>query len=1230
MRINRKARRAALLAMLTLLAVVPAPLGQEARRPPAQSAQGGLAPGAPGGDARWESAGKTAVGSSNTLESKVWFTLRSGVMTEVYYPTVDLGETRLTQLVVVSADGRRVETEEEDTTHRVEVLDPQSLTFRQVNTARSGAYTVTKTYVADPSRSTVLVDVEFKGRGGERLYVYHDPSLNNSGMHDSAWSAGGAHGITGGAAAGEQAALASDADKATALVYSPRPKELAAFGRVTSGYFGTSDGLTDLKRNGRLTQTHARAADGNVVQVAEIPAERPGVDAGPLGPRDSSDARFTLALGFGREPDEALKNARQSLLKGFEATRAEYEAGWRDYVRTLRRVSPEHQAQYDMAAMVLKAHEDKTYRGAMIASLSVPWGGGASANEPQVGGYHLVWSRDLYQVATAFQALGDKSSADRALDYLFRVQQKPDGSFPQNSWLDGRPFWGSLQLDEVAYPLVLAHELGRTDNETYVKHVRPAADFIVRHGPWTPQERWEEESGYSPSTIAAEIAGLVCAAEIARRNDDRASEHVYLAAADEWARNVEAWTATTSGEHGDGNYYIRVNEDTDPNDGDPRELNNGAGTFDERHVVDAGFLELVRLGVKPAADPLVSKSLAVVDKVIRVETPNGESFYRYNHDGYGEMDDGRPWNWDGKYTGGGRLWVLLAGERGQYELARGEREAARRRLDAMARFANEGRMIPEQVWDRSQSPAPDLRFGEGTGSATPLAWSMAQFIRLATNLQEGRNLDTPAAVAARYVAKAPPPRAGGGVLFPAEQALERMEAGTSFRVRGQAPPRGRAFLVRGDERRELRTDERGQFEFEVPVAPGESFVLVALVSPSGATAFQRARVRGLSAEELRRAGAAQLAPALAERVRGATRSPVVSGEDVVFVYRGPARRVEVAGDFTDWAPRSLVMSELPGTDVRFYAAKFPRGTRAEYKLVVDGEWKLDPLNPDRNDNGVGGENSSFTTEGYAGAARAGGVGAAVLPPAAAVAVDPRRAGGAFMTAGPDPLSDIVADSVASRHLGGERKISVYLPPEYRRAGTRLPVLYVQDGSDYIRRGSAIETARRLVAEGRVRPFIIVFVDPADRMKDYWASDRFADFMATELVPYIDARYRTVAGRDGRALLGASLGGVISYWTALRHPSVFARVGGQSTAFWIDEERLLAELSKLDEGARLRHPQRFYLDTGRLESLLGVNRRAQVLLRARGYPVTYFESEAGHNYTAWRDRLPDAYLALMAD
>jgi glucoamylase len=260
----------------------------------------------------------------------------------------------------------------------------------------------------------------------------------------------------------------------------------------------------------------------------------------------------------------------------------------------------------------------------------------------------------------------------------------------------------------------------------------------------------------------------VCAAEIATRNGDRKSAERWLKTADEWEANIEKWTATTTGKYGDGNYYLRITANGKPDSGDKLELNNGGDVYDERDIVDAGFLELVRLGIKPADDPLIAKSLKVIDSVIKVDTPNGASFFRYNHDGYGEMADGRRWNWDGKYTGKGHLWALLSGERGQYEIALStlstdKREenmaAARSRLDAMLGFANDGLMIPEQIWSINTSPVvdsqfiPPLKFGEGTGSATPLAWSMAQFIRLATNIKAGGNLETPDVVYRRYVSK---------------------------------------------------------------------------------------------------------------------------------------------------------------------------------------------------------------------------------------------------------------------------------------------------------------------------------------------------------------------------------------------------------------------------------------------------------------------------------------------
>ena len=720
------------------------------------------APGGPGQDAQWLSAGKQAIGTSANLESKVWFTLANGVLTEVLYPNVQTANVQMLQFVVVNPKTKKVETEWDDANHQIKSLRPDSLTFQQINTAKSGEWKITKTYATDPKNDAVLIDVRFERTDKSLgLYAYYDPSIGNSGMGDIGSIFGVSHvnktGLNGLEAGDEKARIRS------MLVFSvPVSGMRSAFSAETAvQLFEREPNLNSLNDG-----------PGNIVQIARI--EEPD--------------RFTATLAFGSKAGGIPDATIGAVSREFQVILAEYEKGWADFVKTLPRVDPKYQAQFKMAAMVMKALEDKTIPGANVASLSVPWGGGGNANEGG-NGYRMVWSRDLYHVFTAFLAIGDRAAAERALDFLFKIQQKEDGSFPQNSGLNGTGGWGSLQMDEVGYPLIMAWQIGKFDKETYEKHVKRAADFIVKNGPFSPQERWEERPGYSPSTIAAEIAGLVCGADIAKRNGDNASAELYLKTADNWAANIEKWTATTKGKYGDGNYYLRISEKGEPDGNHKIELNNNAGTFYEHEIVDAGFLELVRLGIKPADDPLIVKSLKVIDQLIKVETPNGPAFYRYNNDGYGEMPDGRKWNWDGKYTGKGRPWPLLSGERGQYEIAsanlkflisnlrtqnqmtnKGAREEsgirnselnkAKERLDHMLAFASESLMLPEQIWDKKDAPPntdrrfiPELKFGEGTGSATPLAWSMAQFIRLATNLKAGKNLDTPQIVYDRYVRK---------------------------------------------------------------------------------------------------------------------------------------------------------------------------------------------------------------------------------------------------------------------------------------------------------------------------------------------------------------------------------------------------------------------------------------------------------------------------------------------
>jgi glucoamylase len=419
---------------------------------------------------------------------------------------------------------------------------------------------------------------------------------------------------------------------------------------------------------------------------------------------------------------------------------------------------------YDVSVMTLAAHEDKKYPGAYIASPTMAWLWGTEI-EPS-GPYHLVWSRDLYQVGTALMAAGDRAGAKRALSFLFQRQQKADGSFPQNSEVDGTENWNNVQLDEVAFPLVMAWQLKRTGATAYRDHVKPAADYIVANGPVTPQERWENEGGYSPATIAAEIAGLVSAAQIARVNGDTAAADKYLNTADKWQKNVETWTVTTNGPLADHPYYLRVTKDGDPNAGTTYELNDGGPcSIDQREVVDTSYLELVRLGVKRADDPEIVGSLDVVDEQLGVSTPNGTFWHRYNFDGYGEELDGDPWHGNDcdaylnpDIVTVGRAWPIFAGERGEYELLAGGQVAnqAAGRLTSIAKTGNAGYMLPEQVWDDNPpSGQPGFPKGEGTLSATPLAWTHAQYVRLAWSIQAGKPVEQPSIVACRYTGPCP-------------------------------------------------------------------------------------------------------------------------------------------------------------------------------------------------------------------------------------------------------------------------------------------------------------------------------------------------------------------------------------------------------------------------------------------------------------------------------------------
>jgi glucoamylase len=700
----------------------------------AGSAQAQLsqAPGAPGKASDWAAGDKDGFGTSRTLGSKAWYTLNDGALTEVFFPRIDTPATRDTQLVV--SDGATfVDREDEDTNHRVELVRARSPIYRQINTAKSGKYRITKTYVTDPDRSAVLVNIRFESLTGRpyEVYVLHDTGLGLNANDDTGRSA-------------DDGLVATDDVLSSAVLAS------SGFTRTSSGYLDRSDGWADLRDDRRMDWSYTAGARGNVVQTGATRL------TGLAGGR-----RLRLALGFGREEAAALETARAALARGFASARAEYSAGWREYFSSLQPVPASAagaRRSYTASVMLLAAHEDKTFRGGFVAAPARPW---AWANELQhLPVYIAVWSRDLYEIATGLVAAGDSAAAHRALDHLWSVQQRPDGSFPQNARLDGEPVFGGLQMDEVAFPIVLAWQIGRTGAADW-DNVRRSADFLVARGPRTDQERWENIGGFSPATIAAEIAGLVCAADIASRNGEPGLAERYLEVADDWQNNLNRWTLTTNGPLSAEPYYLRITDNGDANSGAEIQIADGGPLVDQRRVVDPSFLEMVRLGVKSAADPNIGSTLQVIDRELMYETANGPFWHRSSFDGYGEKRDGSQWEPVDPGSGEtiGRGWPLLTGERGEYALAAGM--AAQQYLDTMANVAEDsgGHVMAEQVWDLGPPASTGPRFvpGENTFSATPLAWSHAQFIRLARSIDAGRPVETPEIVACRYETTLCPP-----------------------------------------------------------------------------------------------------------------------------------------------------------------------------------------------------------------------------------------------------------------------------------------------------------------------------------------------------------------------------------------------------------------------------------------------------------------------------------------
>ncbi|WP_413992529.1 glucan 1,4-alpha-glucosidase [Labrys okinawensis] len=698
---------------------------------------GEVPPGAPGLLPRWTSAAKSGIGTAASPASRVWFALSHGILNEVYYPRIDRACTRDCGLLVTAPD--YFSEEKRDTVSDIRMDQDGVPVFKLVNTASDGRYRISKTILADPFHESVLQDIHFEALHGEladyKLHVLLAPHIFNQGTHNNAWV---------------------DDYKGYGLLFASGTNNvslaLAASVRWSArstGFVGTSDGWQTLHRGQGVVTDWQRASDGNVALTGTLDLS-------------DSDGHALVTLGLGLGPEEAALNAIASLQQGIEPARSrshEIWQGWQGGLEALDSQSLSETTGYRTSTAMLAAHRTGAFTGGAIASLSTPWGFNMGDNN--LGGYHLVWPRDLVETAGGFLAAGSPADARGILDYLAAIQEE-DGHWSQNNWIDGHPYWDGIQMDETAFPILLYDMLKRAGSITEADRARfqptleKAASFVLRNGPVTDEDRWEEDTGYSPFTLAVEIAALLAAADAMDAARKPAAATFLRETADGWHSEIDDWTFATgtdlAGKLGIEGYYVRIG---------PGDIEDSAGLSENvpiknRSAQDAVLsakmllspdaLALVRFGLREANDPRMIATAKAIDSLLKRDLPNGPYWYRYNNDGYGEHEDGSAF--DG--TGVGRLWPLLTGERAHYELAAGHPEEARRLLRALELSAGPGGMLPEQIWDSPDQPEDELFFGKPSGSAMPLVWAHGEHIKLLRSLRDGKVFDTPPQTVERY------------------------------------------------------------------------------------------------------------------------------------------------------------------------------------------------------------------------------------------------------------------------------------------------------------------------------------------------------------------------------------------------------------------------------------------------------------------------------------------------
>jgi glucoamylase len=891
-----------------------APAGASAGPAPAAVARpvvSSAAPGGPGVTSYLDVARKDCFGTARNTTSKVWFTVADGVLSDVYYPTIESSNVKTVQYIVT--DGKTfADLQERDMTYAVSSPGRSGMICQVTSTDRRHGFRIVTDYISDPAADSVVMRSRLvplpghrSGFGDLKVYVRYNPHIDNTGGGSTN---GGANNAL--IDRSTTALVATDTHTATG----PGPFAAKVYGALaagrpflaeSAGFAGTpSDGLSQLDTNHSLPDRYQSANDGNVALTAQVDA-KPG-------------QLFTLALGFGRTAGAAIGAAEHSAARPFAGTLKRFVAGWRSYDSALRQppaslpglsaaADVAMQRQYWLSANVLKADEDKTYPGAFVASPTDPWGQSVPAVTTHPGWtYREVFTRDSYETFTGLLADGDVVSARAMVQFLYGRAQQPDGSFPRDSLLNGAvapDTFGLVEIDEDAYPLLMAWEAGFAGNVSfYTRHIRPDADFIVDHGPAYGVERWEEHPGFSPSTIAAEIAALVAAAHLAQAAGDPVRARVYLATADYYQRNVERWTVTTTGPYAP-RYFVRVSPTGNPNAHETYNLGNGSlNNVDQRDVVDAGFLELARLGELAPDAPAVRQSLPVADSVLESQTASGPGWHRYgvkaamfgralgSTDGYGDCyapdptkcaPTGAPWY--PTATGSGHPWPLLDGERAEYDLLTGHIRGAASLTAAMQQMSSGVGLVPEQAWEDPDVPASpygsdprsaSIGFtnGKAAGSAAPLIWAQAQYLRLVLDLKARYLLDQPALTRARYLSHAPATvpltisvTAPGAVATPparstaapgvSQDILASQEPGLITKrahatVSGKTAPRATVNIVASQPSSPHNTTmviqtvagSDGSFHVVVPTPPGQTIITTSVTTGKHATGWAQQTV----------------------------------------------------------------------------------------------------------------------------------------------------------------------------------------------------------------------------------------------------------------------------------------------------------------------------------------------------------------------------------------------------